>query len=135
MRCYYHLCFCQEAPLSLKDQDNERGNKKKEMNDIQKRIQWWEWKKNWKKWKIVTRCEKHKTHYLVKNIVRTQFPNKVFFQQILQKPNWFFQCFPEFLELFQKNPNRNLQFSPIKKKFVKIIWVSNWKRMQSRARV
>ena len=35
MGCYYHFCFCQEA-RPLTDQDIERGNKKKEMENMRR---------------------------------------------------------------------------------------------------
>ena len=34
MGCYYKFCSCQEARPSLTDQDVERGNKKREMDDM-----------------------------------------------------------------------------------------------------
>ena len=37
MGCYYHICRCQEARPSLIDQDIERGNKKREMDDMQRK--------------------------------------------------------------------------------------------------
>ena len=37
MGCYYHICPCQEARPSLIDQDIERENKKREMNDMQRK--------------------------------------------------------------------------------------------------
>ena len=36
MGCYYHFCFCQEARPALTDQDFERGNKKREMDDLRR---------------------------------------------------------------------------------------------------
>ena len=33
---YYHFYSCQEARPSLKDQDIERGNKKREMDDMRR---------------------------------------------------------------------------------------------------
>ena len=36
MGCYYHFCSCQEARPSLTDQDIERGNKKREMDDMRR---------------------------------------------------------------------------------------------------
>ena len=36
MGCYYHFCSCQESRPSLTDQDIERGNKKREMDDMRR---------------------------------------------------------------------------------------------------
>ena len=36
MGCYFHFCSCQEARPSLIDQDIERGNKKREMDDMRR---------------------------------------------------------------------------------------------------
>ena len=36
MGFYYHFFSCQEARPSLKDQDIERGNKKREMDDMRR---------------------------------------------------------------------------------------------------
>ena len=36
MGCYYHFCSCQEARPFLSDQDIERGNKKREMDDMRR---------------------------------------------------------------------------------------------------
>ena len=36
MGCYYHFCSCQEARPSLLDQDIERSNKKREMDDMRR---------------------------------------------------------------------------------------------------
>ena len=36
MRCFYHYCPCQEARLSLTEEDIECGNKKREMDQIRK---------------------------------------------------------------------------------------------------
>ena len=36
MGCFYHYCPCQEARLSLTEKDNERGNKKREMDQMRK---------------------------------------------------------------------------------------------------
>ena len=36
MGCFYHYCPCQEAPPSLTEEDNERGNKKREMDQMRK---------------------------------------------------------------------------------------------------
>ena len=142
MRCYYHLCFCQEAPLSLKDQDIERGNKKKEMNVIQKTIHGSKWIKNWKKNVGVRQGVKNSKPFIWSKLMSERsFPTKSFFNRFFnsQIEKWiffcYFQCFPKISELLQKNRNRNLQFFSIKKQFEEIIWVSNWKRMQSRARV
>ena len=34
MRCYYNFCSCQESHPSLADRDIDRGNKKREMDDM-----------------------------------------------------------------------------------------------------
>ena len=34
--CYNHFCSCQEACISLTDQDNERGDKKTEIEDMRR---------------------------------------------------------------------------------------------------
>ena len=36
MGCYFHFCSCQEAHLSLTEQDTERGKKKREMDDMRR---------------------------------------------------------------------------------------------------
>ena len=36
MGCYYHFCSCQEACLSLTEQDFARGNQKREMDDMRR---------------------------------------------------------------------------------------------------
>ena len=36
MGCYYHFCSCQEARPSLTEQDIERGNQKREMDDMRR---------------------------------------------------------------------------------------------------
>ena len=36
MGCYYHFCSCQESRPSLTDQYIERGNKKREMDDMRR---------------------------------------------------------------------------------------------------
>ena len=36
MGCYYHFCSCQEARPSLTEQDIERGNKRREMDDMRR---------------------------------------------------------------------------------------------------
>ena len=36
MGCYYHFCSCQETRPSLTEQDIERGNKKREMDDMRR---------------------------------------------------------------------------------------------------
>ena len=32
--CHYHFCYCQEARPSSTDQNNERGNKKRDVDDM-----------------------------------------------------------------------------------------------------
>ena len=75
MRCYYNFCTCQEARLSLTIQDIERGNKKREMNDMRR-----EYFKE-KGYKVEERWEcdwweKFKTNDKIKNHVRAHFPYK-----------------------------------------------------------
>ena len=36
MGCYYHFCSCQETRPSLSEQDIERGNKKREMDELRR---------------------------------------------------------------------------------------------------
>ena len=36
MGCYYHFCPCQETRPSLSDEDIERGNKRREMDDLRR---------------------------------------------------------------------------------------------------
>ena len=36
MGCYYHLCSCQEARLSLTEQYFEQANKKRGLNDMRR---------------------------------------------------------------------------------------------------
>ena len=36
MECYHHFCFCQELRPSLTEQNIERGNKKREMDDMRR---------------------------------------------------------------------------------------------------
>ena len=36
MGCFYYYCPCQEARLSLTEEDIERGNKKREMDQMRK---------------------------------------------------------------------------------------------------
>ena len=75
MGCYYQFCPCQEARLSLKDQDIERGNKKREMDDMRgKHImeKGYKIEEMWEcKW-----WEKVKTKDKIKNHVRNHFPCK-----------------------------------------------------------
>ena len=102
---------------SLKDQDIERGNKKKEMNAIQKRTQWSEWIKIWKKNVGVRQVVKNSKIIIWSKLMSERsFPTKSFFNRFFnsQIEKWiffgYFQCFPEISELLQKNRNRNLQF-------------------------
>ena len=80
MGCYYHFCSCQEARPSLTDQDIERGNKKREMDDMRRKNikekgykieEMWEC--DW--WEIFKANDK------IKNHVRTLFPIKYLFLQ------------------------------------------------------
>ena len=75
MVCHYHFCSCQEICPSLSEQDIERGNKKREMDDLRR-----EFLKE-RGYKIQERCEcewwEHfKTDSSVKNHARTNFPYK-----------------------------------------------------------
>ena len=36
MGCYYQLCPCQETRPSISDEDIERGNKRREMDDLRR---------------------------------------------------------------------------------------------------
>ena len=36
MGCYYHFCSCQENRPSLQEQDIERRNKKREMDELRR---------------------------------------------------------------------------------------------------
>ena len=36
MGCYYHFCSCQETRPSLSEQDFERGNKKRQMDELRR---------------------------------------------------------------------------------------------------
>ena len=36
MGCYYHFCSCQETRPSLSEQDIERGNKKRELDELRR---------------------------------------------------------------------------------------------------
>ena len=36
MGCFYHYCLCQEARPSLTEEDTERGNKKREIDQMRK---------------------------------------------------------------------------------------------------
>ena len=73
--CYYHFCSFQEARPSLTDQGIERGNQKREMDDMRREYikekgykveEMWEF--DW--W------ESFKTNDKIKNHVRTPFPYK-----------------------------------------------------------
>ena len=75
MGCFYHYCPCQEARLSLTEKDIERGNKKKEMDQMRKQyikdkgnnvVKMWEceW---WNLYKTTTCVEEH---------LRESFPYK-----------------------------------------------------------
>ena len=72
---YYHFCSCQEARPSLTEQDIERGNKKREMDEMRREyIQ----EKGYKVEEI-WECdwwESFKTDEKIKNHVRTHFPYK-----------------------------------------------------------
>ena len=72
MGCYYRFCSCQEARPSLTEQDNERGNKKREMGDKRREYI----KEKGYKVEEMWECdwwESFKTDYKMKNHVRTHF--------------------------------------------------------------
>ena len=75
MGCYYHFCSCQETRSSLTEQDTERGNKKREMDDMRREYI----KEKGYKVEEMWECdwwESFKTDDKIKNHVRTHFPYK-----------------------------------------------------------
>ena len=75
MGCFYHYCPCQEAPPSLTEGDIERGNKKREMDQMRKQyirekghniVEMW--KCEW--WNL------YKTTTCVKERLRESFPHQ-----------------------------------------------------------
>ena len=75
MGCYYHFCSCQETRPSLTEQDIERGNKKREMDDMRREYI----KEKGYKVEEMWECEwwqNFKTDEKIKNQVRTHFPYK-----------------------------------------------------------
>ena len=75
MGCYYHFCSCQEARPSLTEQYIERGNKKREMDDMRREYI----KKKGYKVEEMWECdwwESFKTDGKIKNQVRFHFPYK-----------------------------------------------------------
>ena len=75
MGCYYHFCSCQDARPSLTEQDIERGNKKREMDDMRREYI----KEKGYKVEEMSKCdwwESFKTNDKIKNHVRTHFPYK-----------------------------------------------------------
>ena len=75
MGCYYHFCSCQETRPSLTEQDIERGNKKREMDDMRREYI----KEKGYKVEEMWECdwwESFKTDEKIKNHVRTHFPYK-----------------------------------------------------------
>ena len=75
MGCYYHFSSCQEARPSLTEQYIERGNKKREMDDMRREYI----KEKGYKVKEMWECdwwEIFKTDDKIKNHVRTHFPYK-----------------------------------------------------------
>ena len=75
MGCYYHFCSCQETCPSLSEQDIERGNKKREMDELRREYI----KERGYKIQEMWECEwwKHfKTDSSIKNHVKTNFPYK-----------------------------------------------------------
>ena len=72
---HYHFCSCQEARPSLTEQDIERGNKKREMDDMRREYI----KEKGYKVEEMWECdwwESFKTDDKIKNHVRTHFPYK-----------------------------------------------------------
>ena len=72
MGCYYHFCSCQEARPSLTEQDTERGNKKREMDDMRREYN----KEKGYKMEEMWECdwwESFKADDKIKNHVRTHF--------------------------------------------------------------
>ena len=85
MGCYYHFCSCQEARPSLIDQDIERGNKKRMMENMCRE----NFKEKGYKVEEMWGCEwweSFKTNDKIKSYVRTHFPNKK--KHFLQTPFW-----------------------------------------------
>ena len=75
MGCYYHFCSFQEARPSLTEQDIERGNKKRELDDMRREYN----KEKGYKVEEMWECdwwESFKTNDKIKNHVRTHFPYK-----------------------------------------------------------
>ena len=75
MGCYYHFCSCQEARPSLTEQDIERGNKKREMDDMRREYIEEKGYKVEEMWECDW-WESFKTDEKIKNHVRTHFPYK-----------------------------------------------------------
>ena len=75
MRCYYHFCPCQEILPSLSDEDIERGNKRREMDDLRRRYIREKGYKIEEMWEC--ECWKNfKTNEKIKNYIRSKFPYK-----------------------------------------------------------
>ena len=75
MGCYYHFCSCQETRPSLSEQDIERGNKKREMDELRREYI----RERGYKIQDISECERwehFKTDSSVKNHVKTDFPYK-----------------------------------------------------------
>ena len=74
MGCYYHFCSCQEARPSLTERhDIERGNKKREMDDMRREYI----KEKGYKVEEMWECdwwESFKTNDKIKNHVTARFP-------------------------------------------------------------
>ena len=72
MGCYYRFCSCQETHPSLSEQDIERGNKKREMEELRREYM----KERGYKVQEMWECEwweLFKTDSSVKNHVKTKF--------------------------------------------------------------
>ena len=87
MGSYYHFCSCQEARPSLTDQDIERGNKKREMDDLRREYI----KEKGYKVEEMWECEWWESFKLsdkVKNYVRNHFHyQRLLFTDCLLKKN------------------------------------------------
>ena len=73
MGCYYHFCPCQETRPSLSDEDIERGNKKRELDDLRREYNCEKGYKIEEIWE----CEwwqNLKTNEKIKNHIRSNFP-------------------------------------------------------------
>ena len=75
MGCYYHFCPCQETRPSLSDEDIEKGNKRREMDDLRREYI----REKGYKIEEILECEwwqNFKTNEKIKNQIRSNFPYK-----------------------------------------------------------